>query len=356
MRFSPDAGQARPSLKASVIGAFLEGWRRVLRAPVLALGLLAATFATALPLGLTLQHELAAQLGGSLEAERSAYAWNEVWASEFRNQGSSLASTFTHEILGFGGTLAATSALLDAEPLNPTIAAFVAAYVALWVFASGGILDRLARGRPVRTFGFFMACGGFFFRLLRLAVVAGACYWLLFRGLHPWLFGPLYDRWIADLASERQVVLVRIGLYLLFGLLLLTVNLVVDFAKVRAVVEDRRSTLGAIAAALRFVRRRPLRVLWLYVLNLLAAAVVWRLWLQTAPGAGASTWMALLAGQLYILGRLWAKLAFMASEVVFFQGELAHARYTAAPEPVWPDAAGVEAIRNLRRSADPPEP
>jgi hypothetical protein len=39
----------------------------------------------------------------------------------------------------------------------------------------------------------------------------------------------------------------------------------------------------------------------------------------------------------------------MASEVVFFQGELGHARFTAAPEPIWPDSPAVEAIRNLRR-------
>ena len=36
------------------------------------------------------------------------------------------------------------------------------------------------------------------------------------------------------------------------------------------------------------------------------------------------------------LARVWARLAFMASEVVFFQGELAHADYTAAPEPSGP--------------------
>jgi hypothetical protein len=37
----------------------------------------------------------------------------------------------------------------------------------------------------------------------------------------------------------------------------------------------------------------------------------------------------------------------MASEVVFFQGELAHAGYTAAPLPTWPDSPAVEAIENL---------
>jgi hypothetical protein len=48
------------------------------------------------------------------------------------------------------------------------------------------------------------------------------------------------------------------------------------------------------------------------------------------------------------LARLWAKLAFMASEIAFFQGELAHAGYVAAPLPVWPDSPAVEALGRIR--------
>jgi hypothetical protein len=338
---------ARP--RASILGAFLEGWRRTFGAPVLTLGILSATFLTALPLGIALQGELARHLGSSLEAERSESSWNSMWAGEFQSQASPMARTFTHEILGFGGALATLSGLLDARSLDPTIAAVVAGYVGLWVFLSGGILDRLARGRPVRPFAFFAACGAYFLRFVRLAVVVGPCYWLLFAKMHPWLFDTLYDRFTRDLDAEHQVVAVRVALYLFFVTLLVAVNLVADFAKVRAVVEDRRSAISALGAAIRFIRRRPARVLALYLLNILAAAVVLRLWLQTAPGAAAPTWLALLGGQLYILARVWAKLAFMASEVVFFQGELAHAGFTAAPEPIWPDSPSVEAIKNLRR-------
>jgi hypothetical protein len=122
---------------------------------------------------------------------------------------------------------------------------------------------------------------------------------------------------------------------------------VADFAKVRTVVEDRRSMLGAIGASVRFIRRRPFRVAGLFVLNALAWLVILRLWLSVAPGATAPTWWAFLITEIYLLVRVWAKLAFMASEVVFFQGDLAHAQYTAAPEIVWPDSPAAEAIRNL---------
>jgi len=347
MPSSPDPAAVRP--RATVLGAFLEGWRRVVRAPALTLGVLGLTFLLALPLAIALRGMIEEHLGASLEADRAAAEWHAGWAAEFGAQAQGLGRTFTHEILGFGGTLANVSGLLERRELNPTLAGAIVAYVAAWIFLSGGLLDRLARGRPIRTAAFFSACGVYFVRFLRLAVVIGAVYWALFRWLHPFLLTTTYDRLTRDLTEERKGLLIRGGLYLAFVAALAVVNLIADFAKVRAVVEDRRSMLGALGASVRFVRRRPLRVLALYVLNVLAVLVILRLWLQVAPGAATPSWWALFAAQLYLLFRVWARLSFMASEIVFFQGELAHADYAAAPEPLWPDSPGVEAIQNLTR-------
>ena len=77
-------------------------------------------------------------------------------------QGAGLRIPYTHagdgfrdgivdEILGFGGTLAVMSRLLDATALPPSLLGPVIVYAAVWVFLSGGILDRVARARPVRT-------------------------------------------------------------------------------------------------------------------------------------------------------------------------------------------------------------
>jgi hypothetical protein len=227
------------------------------------------------------------------------------------------------------------------------VAIVVSAYIAVWLFLSGGILDRLARARPIRAAAFFGACGVYFLRFLRLAAVVGAAYWILFRWVHPWLFDTLYGRWTRDMTAESTGVALRAALYVLFLGLLAIVSAAADFAKVRAVVEDRRSVVSALGASLRFIRRRVWRTAALYLLNILVALVIARLWLQTAPAASAPAWMAFFAGQVYVLCRIWAKIAFMASEIAFFQGELAHARYLAAPEPRWPDSPAIEAIRNV---------
>jgi hypothetical protein len=333
------------------MGAFLEGWRRVLGAPALVASIVAATFLAALPLAMTVSRAIEQHLGASVEAERALEGWHAGWAAEFGASAQGLARTFTHEILGFGGTLATLSGLLDRVPLSPPLAAAVAAYLALWVFLTGGIIDRLARGRPIGAAAFFAACGGHFWRMLRAAALAGGAYYAAFAWLHPLLFIGLFNRLTRETTEERDVAAMRVVLYVVFLLVLLAIGLVSDFARVRLVIEDRRSALGAFAASLRFIRRRAVRTVALYAVNLAALAIILRLWLQVAPEAGAATWVVLLTGQLYLLARIWARLAFMASEAVFFQGELAHAQYTAAPDPVWPDSPAAEALDNLRRQS-----
>jgi len=345
MRSSPEAPPGAVRRRATVTGAFLEGWRRVLRAPMVTLGVVAATFLLALALAFALRGMIEQHLGSSLVSNELTTGWHAGWAAEFAAEAQGLGRTFTHEILGFGGTLANASDFIDHEPLNPTLAGAAAAYILLWLFLSGGILDRFARGRPIRTAAFFAACGVYFVRFLRLAVVIGAAYWALFRWLHPYLFGTLYNRWSRDMTAETDGVVLRTLLYLVFLAALMVVSLVADYAKVRAVVEDRHSMLATIGAAIRFIRRRPFRTIGLYLLNVVALLIIVRVWMQIAPSASAPTWSALLVAQVYLLARIWAKLAFMASEVVFFQGELAHATYTATPEPEWPDSPAAEALR-----------
>jgi hypothetical protein len=324
-----------------VLGAFVEGWRRALGAPAVTASLLVATWFLAQPLAL---------------------AFRTVLESEFRTEGAGLvvvaeprdAAARARELgrliegeLGFFGSPAAVSDWLRHDPLNPFLAGMAAACAALWLFVSGGILDRFARGRPIYTAAFFAACGVYFVRFLRLAVVIGAAYFVLFRWLYPLLFVTLAGLLSGDTATDDDTLRVRGVLYAVFAAALVVVGAITDFAKVRAVVEDRRGMLGAIAASIRFILRRPLRVLGLYLLNLFALIVILRLWVQAEPGADAPSWLALLLVLLYLVARIWAKLAFLASEVVFFQGELAHIDYTAAPLPVWPDSPEAEAMENL---------
>jgi hypothetical protein len=187
----------------------------------------------------------------------------------------------------------------------------------------------------------------FFFRFLRLAVVMCATYTVLFRLLHPWLFEDVYPRLTRNLTVERTAFFERVALYAVFGLLVAACNLVFDYAKVRAVVEDRRSMIGAIQSAIGFIQRNAGAAVALYVLDFALFLVALAVYALVAPGAGSSgwsTWLGFALGQLYILARLWVKLTFWASETALFQGRLAHAGYVAAPQATWPESPAAEAI------------
>jgi hypothetical protein len=341
-------GRRRPAeSEAAPLAAFVDGCRRVNRAPAVWAAVWAITIAVCLPLALAIREALAASLGSSLAAETAADAVNYSWMQEFASTATGLGVTVKPSIVGFAAVLDSTSGFLDRERQPALVLSAAVAYMALWVFLAGGIIDRYARERPVRSHAFFAACGVFFFRFLRLAAIMGGAYVALFGWLHPWLFDDLYPRLTRELTAERNAFAIKSLLYLVFGTSLSACNIVSDYAKVRAVVEDRRSMAGAIRSALRFIFRNFRAAFALYVINLVLFLFVLAAYAAVAPGAGAGGWWILVTfavSQLYIAGRLWVKLVVVASETALFQRRLAHAGYVAAPAPIWPESPAAEAV------------
>ena len=330
-----------------IVRAWYDGWRRVRHAPTILIGVGLITFLAALPFAFALRGMLSAHLARSAMAERAADGVSYDWWQEFMSQATGLGSTFTPTIVGFASTLDGISSVLDRAGEAASVAVAVVGYLLIWMFLVGGVLDRYARQRPTQTHGFFAACGVYFFRFLRLGVMAGLVYGWLFAYVHPWLFTGTYRALTENLSEERTALAWRIALYLLFGAALVFVNVLLDYAKVRAVVEDRRSMLGALSAAWRFLATRPGRVLGLYAVNAGMFLVLAAMWSWLAPGIGGSGWRMWLAfawGQAFLLARLAFKLHFLASQTALFQDSLAHARYTARPVPAWPESPDAELV------------
>ena len=305
------------------------------------------TFLLAWPLAVTLRGMLAEHLDASLAAETAANGVNFDWWNEFLAQAAGIGQTFVPAILGFAAVLKNISGLADASGLPTVVASAITAHIVVSIFLLGGVLDRLARDRRTGSYGFFAACGTFFFRLLRLGVFAGSIYWLLFTTVHGWLFDRVYGELTRDVTVEQTAFAYRLVLYLVFGAIVVAFNIWFDYAKIRMVVEDRRSAIGALTSALRFLARNPASVIALYSVNLLIFLVVIAIYALVAPGAagGLAAWIGFLVAQLYIALRVAVRLLFAASQISLFQARLAHAGYTARPLPVWPDSAAAEAIR-----------
>jgi len=203
------------------------------------------------------------------------------------------------------------TALFDDVPSSPLAFYAAATSAALWLFLTGGIIDRYARDHATGSAGFFAACGTFFFRFLRLAVVQAIVYALIFRLLR----GRSFD---------------RVGI----AALVAAANVIFDYAKVRAVVEDRRSMLGAIGGAFGFLQRNSASALALFAIDFaLFLLVMW-----------VFEWAEFAIAQIFLVAVLWVKLLFWASETALFQSRLAHAGYVARSQPSWPDSPAAEAI------------
>ncbi len=332
-----------------IVRAFRDGLGRVYDAPSVPFGVYLLTLLLALPMASVVRNAIGDDLGESLTAGRVADGVDYEWWQAFEQRATGLATTFTPSIVGFAAPLQNISDLADHAAVPTAVAGAVGAYLLIWAFLVGGVLDRYARQRPTRPAGFFSACGVFFFRFLRLGLLALAAYALLFGAVHGWLFDGLYERVTRDVTVERSAFFVRLGLYVVFGLLVAAVNLVFDYAKIRAVVEDRRSMIGALRAGARFVWRHRTATIGLYLVVGALFALVLAAYAAVAPGVwgpGWSTARGLAVAQLYVLARLWVKLVFYASETSLFQLSLAHAGYTAAPTPTWPESAAAETIGN----------
>ena len=296
-----------------------------------------------------MRDQIAAQLGSSLAAGAVADGVNNDWWSEFTAQATGLGATFTPSIVGFASTLDTLSRVLDARYPPAALMWLLGGYLALWTFLSGGILDRYARQRPTRAHGFFSACGRLFFRLARLTAhrrrrLLAALHSTCTRGCSSTCCATsrAASAWSAR-RSSGGCSSTRV-----FGLVLLTINLVFDYARIRLVVEDRRSALGALRASLRF--------LWHHPLQRHGALRAQRRRLRPAARA--------LVG-----GRAW-RVRHGAGDVdrrlppascICWRGSpssctssprrprsssrsLAHASYTAAPAPAWPESPAAELI------------
>jgi hypothetical protein len=197
-------------------------------------------------------------------------------------------------------------------------------WLLVWSFLGGGILDRYARNRPTRGPGFFGACGAHFPAMLRLGIVE----LLLFLG-------------IRSVAANNLAMT-----------LFLAASLFLAYARVRLVVEDRRSAIGALLAGGRFIRRNAAAagVFLCFATALWIAGLLW-LRVPVDPNRWASA--AFAAGEILLALQLLLVFAFWASATALFQSRLAHAAYTAGPPVVWPESPAAEAIANLAPSGLP---
>lgn len=206
---------------------------------------------------------------------------------------------------------------------------------------SGGALARFRQPERDDSLGDFLRnTARYASRLLWLTAVGLVCYGLVFWGVNQGL-GSRVDRWTRDWLTDRPVFWAKLGVGVLVLSGLLFVNLVLDFARVKLVMEDGTSVPQAFLASLGFSIARFRRALTVYALPALggiALLAVYRLvvpWKAvSATGTAGSLEpyreplvlaLLFLGQQLVMFGRYWFRVATWASEWSLYAGTRAAA-------------------------------
>ncbi len=306
---------------SDALRALAAGLRIVVLSPLLVLGVTLATAVSVIPFGIVLGSRLQTSLSQQQPVSAGAADIDPEWWMEFRAHATGLEATFTPTIIGFAAPLDNLSALLDASPRPWALAVPIACAAIVWAFLWSGILHRFSQRRALGLRGFLQAGTIYTPRLILISLIALPAYGILYFAVHRVLFGPLYAALASLVSSERDAFFVRVVLYVLFGALLMTIALVVDYARIKIVTSGERSAFAALGASLAFVRRHTAPVVTLYLLTgvLMAAMLIAYGTGEIYGGTRLGGWRAVAIGQAYIVGRIALRLVLAASEVRLYE-------------------------------------
>lgn len=249
--------------------------------------------------------------GHSLASQALAYGFSIDWLTDF-------SSSSPGSLDRYGAVVALVG--LVSIPVNSVLA--------------GGVMARFREPERVRSLeDFFHDTARYAWRLLRLLMIGLVCYWIVFRVLNQGL-GRLATRWTRDWLDDRPIFWARLGVGVLLFLAVGLVNLSLDFARVKLVMEDGSSAIEAFLSSLGFALAHLGKAMSVYafpslgglaLLGLYGLAVPWQL-LNTVPPEGSHfrepIALALLffGQQAAMLGRYWFRVAAWASEWSFYRG------------------------------------
>ena len=307
----------------TVTRAWLAGIAQVARSPLLVVLAVGLTLAAAVPFGIVLRSELETALAQQPPVDLGSSEVDADWWSEFRTHAEGLAATFTPTVIGFAAPLDNLSAVLDASRRPLVLVLPIAVSLIVWAWLWGVALRRFDSGTRLPIGDVVQAGFSTLPRFVAISMVAAVVQIALYLTIHPLMFRLAYPAVIGSGMSEPAAFAVRIVFYLLFGLLIVSVSLWADYARIAQVVMRPPGLGQALAAAHRFVRSRFAAVMTLYLMTALLFAAMMTAYgvIDSYGGTRVGGWRGIAIGQAFICGRLVIRLIFGASELQFFKAE-----------------------------------
>jgi hypothetical protein len=229
------------------------------------------------------------------------------------------------------------------------------------IFLSGGILQTLFAGRGLDAPGdkrrlapvFFRGAGKFFGRFFRLFLYS----LVLWAGAVVVMMIPAMVLGSVSQSSTNEALMFYLGLAtgLVALFLIFLIMMIVDYARIRIVVEDSRAVLKSLLRSIGFVFRRFGKTLALYYLFLLTCFVVIALYCVISTGIKTYSILpiliAFLVGQVFILAREWLKVGLQVAQMDLFLSAAPSGPVTG--EPAVPPSSPVGSSSPVEPGAPP---
>jgi hypothetical protein len=195
-------------------------------------------------------------------------------------------------------------------------------YLLMNTFFTGGIIEVLAMDYGRFTMRrFWGGCGAYFWRLFRLMLISMLFYGVV--GFAFYLLQTKLDLAAAQATSYEAFLYQRWGSMALLVILLGFVNMVFDYAKIRAVVEDSRAMFSGAIRALGFTLSHFFSVSVLYLLIALFGIVLFFLLVQARNSVVQSSVLTIsatiLLSQTAVAAQIWTRMTFYAAELDFYR-------------------------------------
>lgn len=304
--------------------AALRGLSRVLSSPVLVLWLWLTNFVVALPMAFVMTKSIETSIGGSLVSENLRSGFDMGWFGEYEAQAKGLETSLSPSVAGVGAFLDNWESWFNGELFqgSPGLVGIGVLYAVLWALFLGGILNQLRDDAGIFRLSEFLSQGAtFFFRFLRLAVLSGLLYYVVYR-FSGWLFGRI-EQAVRDVTVEKMVLFYVLAGALLVVFLLTFVNMAFDYAKIATFRENRRSMLLAAVRGFRFVLTNPFQAAALYYGLGLVGVLLLVTYSGVAPGVGQGSTptivIAFFVGQAFLLAKLVLRLTFYAGQTSLYE-------------------------------------
>jgi hypothetical protein len=277
----------------------------------------------ALPAAVVLEASIRDSVGGSLVGDELRNGFDMGWYGEYRADAEGVERAFGPTVVGAGPFFDNIEAwyngsLFDA---HPGLLGLGVLYALFWALCLGGVLHRYGEAAGLFRLGEFLAEGGaYFFRFIRLAVIAGVLYYAVYR-FSAWLFRRI-ERASQDVTVEETVLAYVVAASLLVVFLLTFINVSFDYAKIATFRENRRSMVLASLKGFGFVLSNFGRSVTLYYGLGVVGLVMLFVYHAIAPGPGQSTMLGVVAafalGQMYLIAKLVLRLTFYAGQMELF--------------------------------------